>query len=72
MLKLVPLLLGLSAGLFIWFVYAFGSETTSWDTSEPVQIVTGVGALLGLAASLAIVMVSAVRAIRRRASRRRR
>jgi hypothetical protein len=67
MVKWLPLLLLATAGLFIWFVYAFASDNnTAWTTSEPVQILTGTATVLGAASSVAIAGVGAARLLRRR------
>jgi hypothetical protein len=44
MLKLPPVLSVATAGLFFWFVVAFMSDNnTAWTTSQPVQVLTGLG-----------------------------
>jgi type IV secretory pathway VirB2 component (pilin) len=69
MLKWLPLLALATAGLFLWFVVAFMSDNNrAWTTSEPVQILTGIGTLAGAVAMLAIVALGASRAFRRRGS----
>ncbi len=56
-----------TAALFLWFIRAFMADNNNaWTTSEPVQILTGFGALAGIPFMLAIVVRTARRAIRRR------
>jgi hypothetical protein len=71
MLKWLPLLALATAGLFLWFVVAFMSDNNhDWTTSEPVQIITGLGTLAGAIATPAIAAIAAGRAVRRRRSTR--
>jgi hypothetical protein len=56
-----------TVGLFYWFVFAFMSDNHhGWTSGEPVQIVTVIGVLVGVAATLAVGGIAAGRAFRRR------
>jgi hypothetical protein len=66
MLKSLPLLALATAGLFYWFIVAVMSDNNhEWTTSEPVQILTGLGTLAGTIATLAIAANAAAYALRR-------
>jgi uncharacterized protein with PQ loop repeat len=63
----VPALAAMTVGLFFWFLYAFMSDNNhDWTTSEPVQIVNGVGTVGAAAATVIVAVVGVVRASRRR------
>jgi hypothetical protein len=70
MLKWLPLLVLATVGPFFWFVVAFFSDNNfDWYTSEFVQIARGVGTLLGVAATFALIVVAAWRWVQRRLRR---
>ena len=66
MLKAFVLVTLVTVVLFYWFVVAFFSDNNfEWYTSEFVQIVTGVGALIGIVVMIGMVAVACWRWARR-------
>jgi hypothetical protein len=66
-LRWLPLVALVTAALFSWFVIAFMSDNdTAWTTSEPIQILTGLGVIAGLVAMLAVLVTALLRSIRSR------
>jgi hypothetical protein len=70
-LKWVPLAVACTVALFFWFVVAFFSDNNfEWYTSQFVQIVTGVGTLVGIAITIALIATASWQWVRHRLSRR--
>ena len=62
----LPLVAMTTTVLVYWFVVAFFSDNNfEWYTSEFVQIVTGVGALIGIVVMIGMVAVACWRWARR-------
>jgi hypothetical protein len=69
MAKWLPLVALVTAGLVYWFGVAFMSDNNdAWWTSEAVQIVTGLGTLVGMTAIRVMTGLAVRRAVRQRRS----